>query len=72
MTGVLFMAWRYLVYHRIKTVVLLLSITLIVFIPAGLRVLVRQSEQQLTARAEVTPLLVGAKGSPLELVLSSL
>ena len=72
MTGVLYMAWRYLVYHRIKTVVLLLSITLIVFIPTGLRVLVRQSEEQLTARAEATPLLVGAKGSPLELVLSSL
>ncbi len=66
------MAWRYLVYHRIKTLVLLLSITLIVFIPTGLRVLVRQSEQQLTARAEATPLLVGARGSPLELVLSSL
>ncbi len=72
MTGVLYMAWRYLVYHRIKTVVLLLSITLIVFIPTGLRVLVRQSEEQLTSRAEATPLLVGAKGSPLELVLSSL
>ena len=72
MTGVLYMAWRYLVYHRIKTVVLLLSVTLIVFIPTGLRVLVRQSEQQLTARAEATPLLVGARGSPLELVLSSL
>ncbi len=72
MTGVLYMAWRYLVYHRIKTVVLLLSMTLIVFIPTGLRVLVRQSQQQLTARAEATPLLVGARGSPLELVLSSL
>ncbi len=72
MTGVLYMAWRYLVYHRIKTLVLLLSITLIVFIPTGLRVLVRQSEQQLTARAQATPLLVGARGSPLELVLSSL
>jgi putative ABC transport system permease protein len=66
------MAWRYLAYHRYKTAVLLLSITLIVYIPVGLRVLVRQSEAQLTARAEATPLLVGAKGSPLELVLSSL
>ena len=31
-----------------------------------------QSSEELTARAEATPLLVGAKGSPLELVLNSL
>ena len=72
MSSVLYMAWRYLVYHRYKTAVLLLSITLIVYIPVGLRVLVQQSEQQLTVRAESTPLLVGVKGSPLELVLNSL
>ncbi len=68
----LYLAWRYLAYHRIKTAILITSITLIVFLPVGLRVLVRQSERQLTARAEATPLLVGAKGSPLELVLNSL
>ncbi|MHC4219643.1 MAG: ABC transporter permease, partial [Planctomycetota bacterium] len=72
MSSVLYMAWRYLAYHRYKSVVLLLSITLIVYIPVGLRVLVRQSEARLTARAEATPLLVGARGSPLELVLNSL
>jgi len=71
-SSVLYMAWRYLVYHRYKTAVLLLSITLIVYIPVGLRVLVQQSEQQLTVRAEATPLLVGARGSPLELVLNAL
>ncbi len=68
----LYLAWRYLAYHRIKTAILITSITLIVFLPVGLRVLVNQSADQLTARAEVTPLIVGAKGSPLELVLNSL
>jgi putative ABC transport system permease protein len=72
MTSILYMAWRYLAYHRFKTAILVMSITLIVFIPVGLRVLVKQSERQLTARAETTPLLVGARGSPLELALSSL
>jgi putative ABC transport system permease protein len=70
--SVLYLAWRYLAYHWFKTAILVLSITLIIYIPTGLRVLVRQSEQQLTARATATPLLVGAKGSPLELVLNSL
>ena len=72
MKQTLYLAWRYLSYHRVKTLILVFSITLIVYLPIGLRVLVDQSSRQLTARAEATPLIVGAKGSPLELVLNSL
>ena len=72
MSDVLFLAWRYLAHNRVKTAVLVGSIMLIVYLPVALRVLVRQSAAELTARAEATPLLVGAKGSPLELALSSL
>jgi len=72
MKDALYLAWRYLAYHKVKTAILVTSITLIVFLPVGLRVLVSQSEEQLTARAAATPLLVGAKGSPLELALNSL
>jgi len=72
MKDVLFLAWRYLAHNRVKTGVLVGSIMLIVYLPVALRVLVRQSAAELTSRAEATPLLVGAKGSPLELALSSL
>ncbi|MHC4942051.1 MAG: ABC transporter permease [Planctomycetota bacterium] len=72
MKGVLYLAWRYLAYHRFKTAILLLSITLIIYLPVGLHVLVDQSEEQLTSRAKATPLIVGAKGSPLELCLNTL
>ena len=72
MSDVLYLAWRYLAYHKIKTAILVTSITLILYLPVGLRVLVDQSSEQLTARAGSTPLIVGAKGSPLELVLNSL
>jgi putative ABC transport system permease protein len=72
MSDVLYLAWRYLSFHRWKTTVLVLSVTLIIFLPVGLNLLVEQSATQLTARAESTPLLVGAKGSPLELTLNSL
>ncbi|MCH8890913.1 MAG: hypothetical protein IH827_07545 [Myxococcales bacterium] len=72
MREIAYLAWCYLSYHRIKTAILVASIALITFLPAGLNVLVSQSAAELTARAESTPLLVGAKGSPLELVLSSL
>lgn len=72
MNSILYMSWRYLAYNKIKTTILVVSIALIVFLPVGLHVLVRQSSEQLTARAKATPLLIGAKGSPLELVLNSL
>jgi putative ABC transport system permease protein len=72
MKEIAFLAWRYLAYHRAKTATLVGSIALILFLPAGLNVLVDQSAEELTTRADATPLLVGAKGSPLELVLNSL
>ena len=71
MKGMLYLAWRYLIYHWMKTVILVSSITLILFLPSGLRVLVQQSRSQLTSRAQTTPLIMGAKGSPLELVLNA-
>ncbi len=72
MSDVLYLAWRYLAYHRFKTSVLVGSVTLIVFLPVGLNVMLSESADQLSARAQATPLLIGAKGSPLELVLQSL
>ena len=72
MSGALYLAWRYLVHHRFKTVILVAAIALIAFLPAGLNVLVGESARELTVRAEATPLLVGAKGSPLALALRAL
>ena len=72
MNNTFYLAWRYLSYHRWKTTILILSVTLIVFLPVGLNVLVEESAAQLTARAKSTPLLIGATGSPLELTLNSL
>jgi putative ABC transport system permease protein len=70
--GVLYLSMRYLAHHRVKTAILVTSIALIVFLPFGLRIIVAESAARLTERAEATPLLVGARGSALELVLSSL
>ena len=72
MSGALFLGWRYLVFHQLKTAILVASITLMLFLPAATRVLVNDSAAALTSRADQTPLVVGAAGSPLELVLSSL
>ena len=52
MNDVLYLAWAYVKSHRAKTTILVLSLALIFFLPAGLQVLVKQSEASLTARAE--------------------
>ena len=72
MRGALVLAWQYLAHHRLKTAILVAAIALIAFLPAGLNVLVGESARELTARADATPLLVGARGSPLSLVLRAL
>jgi putative ABC transport system permease protein len=72
MRDVIFMAWRYLRFYWGKTGVLVASVSLILFLPAGLHVLVEKGARVLTARAEATPLLIGAKGSAVDLTLSAL
>jgi putative ABC transport system permease protein len=48
------------------------SVTLIKYLPLGLNILVDQSKKQLMDRASSTPLIVGAKGSSLDLVINTL
>lgn len=72
MIDIIYMAWRYLRYNWIKTLVLLASISLVLFLPLGLQVIVQQGAETLTSRAASTPLLVGAKGSAVDLTLSAL
>lgn len=72
MSSVLYLAWKYLAYHRFKTLILVLSLAAILALPVSLLLLAGQGEQHLTSRANASPLLIGAKGSPLEIVLNSL
>ena len=67
-----YLAWKYIVYNRIKTSVLVACVTLITFLPFALQVLLDESERQLMSRAVSTPLVIGAKGSALDLVMNSL
>ena len=72
MRGALYLGWRYLAHHRVKSSILIASITLMLFLPVATRVLVEDSATALTARASQTPLILGARGSELELVLNTL
>jgi putative ABC transport system permease protein len=67
-----YIAWKYIRYNRIKTAVLVACITLISFLPFALQLLLHESERQLMSRAVETPLVVGKKGSSLDLVMNTL
>jgi putative ABC transport system permease protein len=67
-----YIAWRYLVFNKARSATLVACVSLIAVLPFTLEVLLDESERQLLSRAETTPLLVGAKGSALDLVMNSL
>ena len=68
----LYIAWRYINFNKVKTATLVACITLISFLPLSLQLLLDESERQLMSRAVSTPLVVGAKGSALDLVMNTL
>lgn len=68
----LYIAWKYIRFHKLKTAILIAVISLTFYLPAGVEALVDETTRQLRLRASKTPLLIGAKGSEAELVLNSL
>ena len=68
----LYLAYRYLIFNKIRSLVLISCITIIAVLPLTLEILLNESERQLALRAELSPLLLGAKGSALDLVMNSL
>ena len=68
----LYVAWQYLRFHKVKTAVLVAALTLITFLPLAVHILVRASEVQMLDRSRATPLILGQKGSALDLVMNTL
>ena len=68
----LYIAWKYIKFNKVKSATLVGCITLLVFLPLSLELLLDESEQQLMSRAVTTPLVVGAKGSALDLMMNTL
>ena len=68
----LYLAWHYLRHHRSKTLLLVLSLSVFLGLPLVMRAMSAVIQQSLMARAESTPLLLGKKGSSLDLVVEAL
>ena len=72
MTDLFYISLQYIRHHRVKLAVLTLAITLVGWLPLAIQSMVDQTAEQLLGRANSTPLVIGAPGSPLELSLGSL
>ncbi len=72
MREALYLAVAYLRFHRWRTSVLVVALALILSVPILTRMVLTASEAQLSARAAATPLMVGARGSALDLMMNGL
>ena len=72
MSAALYLAWRYVVRHRLQTLLLAGALAMVIALPLCLRVLVQTTELAMRDRAASTPQLVGARGSALDLMLTAL
>ncbi|WP_299690008.1 ABC transporter permease [uncultured Tateyamaria sp.] len=68
----LYLAFAYLRYHWGRSVILTLVAALILFVPIATQILLSSSERALVARGEATPLLLGSRGSQLDLTMAAL
>lgn len=66
------LAWRYVARHRLQTCLLAGALSLVLAMPLCLRVLVKATEAVMRDRATATPLVLGTRGSALDLMLSAL
>lgn len=68
----IYLAYKYIGFHKVRSIVLVFSIGIIIYLPNGLKKLINESESQMIRRAKATPLIIGAKGSSTDLVINTL
>ncbi|MBO9446357.1 ABC transporter permease [Ruegeria sp. R14_0] len=67
-----YLAFAYLRFHWARSLVLVVVAALILFVPAATQILLSTSQTALVARGEATPLLLGSRGSQLDLTMAAL
>ena len=72
MRGSLFLAWRHIIHHRVRSAILVACLTLTFLLPIGSRILMSSFKSRLIERASSTPLVIGATGSRFDLTMNAL
>ncbi len=72
MRDAMWLAFRYAVHYRLRSVILVICVSIAMFLPAAVHALVGYYNRIMIDRADQTPLVIGAKGSAYDLVLNTL
>lgn len=72
MLSSLFLAFAYMRHHRVMSFVLVFALAVLIAVPLATRHVLSNVEASFGARAASTPLLIGARGSSLDLALTAL
>ena len=72
MKSIFYLALRYILFHRGKSAVLVLCMSLTVFAPLSVHLLIQEYDKRLLHRAAATPLVLGPKGNRFDIVLQAL
>jgi putative ABC transport system permease protein len=72
MRDLVFLAWKYVSFHRWKTAISSFAVALCIFTPLAVELVVSQFESILAERALTTPLVIGSKGSRFDLAFHAM
>lgn len=72
MLDVLKLAWRYTTYHKLRSLILVVCLSITFFLPLAVQSLTAYYQRVMVERAEQTPLVIGPVGSANDLVLATL
>ncbi len=72
LTNALYLATRSLLWYRGRSITIVLCLATTLWLPLTVRLLVREFQNEILQRAESTPLIIGTRGSRIDLVLHGL
>ena len=72
MNGPLLLAWKYVRFHKFKSLILIACIVLTALLPIAIKMMLWQFNEKIVSRADGTPAVIGAVGSDLDLTLNAL
>jgi len=67
-----FVAWRYLRFHTARSLIIIFSLSIVIFVPIFIEIMIASTQDKLLERGNATPLLLGSNGSAIDLTINSL
>ncbi|MEM6259001.1 MAG: ABC transporter permease [Planctomycetota bacterium] len=72
MRSACYLAWKYTAAHKGRALILVAALGLLLLLPTAVTLVIRSYDARMGARAEATPMVIGAKGNRYDLLLQAL